>query len=216
MVNVFNSLALLTDLYQLTMAYGYWKTGMADREACFHLTFRKPPFAGGAHAWGSPPPSLRQAQFGDGDLATRAARQRRHRLRPRVHRFAPAFQPGSTRSPRNSRLQKRALLRVKARSWCRVVETRAEPDQFQTLIATKAARIWRRRNPVIEFGLRRTGASTAPPPRRSSADGGNSNVLAGEICGIPVGGARIAGMSRHRVNHSRRHAKVHLTTAFSW
>jgi len=27
------SLALLTDLYQLTMAYGYWKTGRADREA---------------------------------------------------------------------------------------------------------------------------------------------------------------------------------------
>ena len=27
------SLALLTDLYQLTMAYGYWKVGRADREA---------------------------------------------------------------------------------------------------------------------------------------------------------------------------------------
>jgi nicotinate phosphoribosyltransferase len=26
------SLALLTDLYQLTMAYGYWKTGEAERE----------------------------------------------------------------------------------------------------------------------------------------------------------------------------------------
>ena len=25
--------ALLTDLYQLTMAYGYWKTGNQDREA---------------------------------------------------------------------------------------------------------------------------------------------------------------------------------------
>ena len=29
------------------MAYGYWKHGMADREACFHLTFRKTPFGGG-------------------------------------------------------------------------------------------------------------------------------------------------------------------------
>ena len=43
------SLALLTDLYQLTMACGYWKAGVADREAVFHLTFRRAPF-GGAYA----------------------------------------------------------------------------------------------------------------------------------------------------------------------
>ena len=41
------SLALLTDLYQATMAYGYWKAGMAEREAVFHLSFRKNPFNGG-------------------------------------------------------------------------------------------------------------------------------------------------------------------------
>ena len=41
------SLALLSDLYQLTMAYGYWKTGPSDREAVFHLTFRRSPFHGG-------------------------------------------------------------------------------------------------------------------------------------------------------------------------
>src|SRR4051812_8485598 len=39
--------ALLTDLYQLTMAYGYWKSGKADQEAVFHLLFRKQPFNGG-------------------------------------------------------------------------------------------------------------------------------------------------------------------------
>src|SRR5581483_9220842 len=38
--------ALLTDLYQLTMAYGYWKAGTADQEAVFHLLFRKQPFNG--------------------------------------------------------------------------------------------------------------------------------------------------------------------------
>src|SRR5258708_978046 len=42
-----SSLGLLTDLYQLTMAYGYWKLGMADREAVFHVSFRKAPFDGG-------------------------------------------------------------------------------------------------------------------------------------------------------------------------
>ena len=41
------SLALLTDLYQLTMAAGYWKTGLAEREAVFHLFFRENPFGGG-------------------------------------------------------------------------------------------------------------------------------------------------------------------------
>jgi nicotinic acid phosphoribosyltransferase len=39
--------ALLTDLYELTMAYGYWKNGVHDKEAVFHLIFRKNPFGGG-------------------------------------------------------------------------------------------------------------------------------------------------------------------------
>ena len=43
----YGSLALLTDLYQLTMAYGYWKTGLGDDEAVFHAGFRKEPFNGG-------------------------------------------------------------------------------------------------------------------------------------------------------------------------
>src|SRR4051812_32123021 len=42
-----HSLALLTDLYELTMAYGYWKLGMADRQAVFNLTFRHNPFDSG-------------------------------------------------------------------------------------------------------------------------------------------------------------------------
>src|SRR5688500_4370485 len=42
-----HSLALLTDLYQLTMAYGYWKLGTAEKEAVFHLNFRRHPFNGG-------------------------------------------------------------------------------------------------------------------------------------------------------------------------
>jgi nicotinate phosphoribosyltransferase len=42
-----HSLALLTDLYQLTMAYGYWKSGTANKNAVFHLFYRKNPFEGG-------------------------------------------------------------------------------------------------------------------------------------------------------------------------
>ena len=39
--------ALLTDLYQLTMAYGYWKSSKERDEAVFHLYFRENPFEGG-------------------------------------------------------------------------------------------------------------------------------------------------------------------------
>jgi len=38
---------LLTDLYQLTMAYGYWKKQMLGHEAVFHLSYRQEPFNGG-------------------------------------------------------------------------------------------------------------------------------------------------------------------------
>ena len=41
------SLALLTDLYQLTMAYGYGRSSRAEAEAAFHMSFRSSPFAGG-------------------------------------------------------------------------------------------------------------------------------------------------------------------------
>src|SRR5262245_7122736 len=37
----------LTDLYELTMAAGYWKLGRLDDEACFSLFFRSAPFGGG-------------------------------------------------------------------------------------------------------------------------------------------------------------------------
>ena len=66
------SLALLTDLYQLTMAYGYWDHGMAEREAVFHLFFRRAPFAGGYAVCAGLGPALEyleRLQFADDDLA---------------------------------------------------------------------------------------------------------------------------------------------------
>jgi nicotinate phosphoribosyltransferase len=65
---------------------------------------------------------------------------------------------------------------------------------FQTLIATKAARVCRaaRGEPVIEFGLRRAqGIDGALAASRAAHIGGcssTSNVLAGKLFGIPVKG----------------------------
>ena len=66
------SLALLTDLYQLSMACGYWATESANREAVFHLTYRRPPFGGGyaiAGGIASAIGYLQKLHFADDDLA---------------------------------------------------------------------------------------------------------------------------------------------------
>ena len=62
------SLSLLTDLYQVTMAYGYWQQGMQDREAVFHLYFRQAPFGGG-YAVAAGPVKVTDA-FGTGFKST--------------------------------------------------------------------------------------------------------------------------------------------------
>src|SRR5437667_2325490 len=67
-----SSLALLTDLYELTMAFAYWKSGTADKEAVFHLMFRQPPFNGGftiACGLATVIDFLRAFHFTDDDLA---------------------------------------------------------------------------------------------------------------------------------------------------
>ena len=65
------SFALLTDLYQLTMACAHWKSGTAEKEAAFHLAFRGAPFHGGyTLACGLAPAIdfVQRFQFSDSDL----------------------------------------------------------------------------------------------------------------------------------------------------
>src|SRR5256885_11024280 len=65
------SLALLTDFYQLTMAAAAWKSGMEDREAVFHLLFRRPPFESGftiAAGLATALEYIRELRFADDDL----------------------------------------------------------------------------------------------------------------------------------------------------
>jgi nicotinate phosphoribosyltransferase len=198
------SLALLTDLYQLTMAAGYWKAGHAEREAVFHLTFRRPPFGGGyaiAAGLDSVLAYLRRFQFTPSDLAYLATQK--------DNEDKPLFERGFLDYLRELRFTctvdavpegaavfaHEPILRVRGPIvQAQLVETPLLTlINFQTLIATKAARITQVANgPVLEFGLRRAqGFDGGISASRAAYIGGcaaTSNVLAGKLLGIPVKG----------------------------
>jgi nicotinate phosphoribosyltransferase len=198
-------LTLLTDLYQLTMAYGYWKSGRAEDEAVFHLHFRKPPFGGGyAIAAGLEPVVawLRDFRFTADDLAFMATIP--------GNDGKPIFEPAFLAYLRDLRLTVdidaipegtavfpyEPLVRVRGPLLQgQLLETALLClVNFNTLIATKAARIClaARGDPVLEFGLRRAqGVDGALSASRAAYIGGcaaTSNVLAGKLYGIPVRG----------------------------
>jgi len=199
------SLALLTDLYQLTMAYGYWKTGVLDKEAVFHLYFRKNPFGGGfTVACGLPYviDFLENFRLGGDDLAYLASlkgNDGRPLFEPAFLdylgglRFAcdvDAMPEGTVVFPHEP------LLRVQGPILQgQVLETALlNILNFQTLIATKAARVClaAQGDPVIEFGLRRAqGFDGALAASRAAYVGGcaaTSNVLAAKLFDIPARG----------------------------
>ncbi len=199
------SLALCTDLYQLSMACGYWKAGHSEREAVFHLTYRRPPFGGGyAIAAGIAPALdyLQRLRFTDDDLAYLATLTELigGPLFPRgfldylgALRFTctvDAVPEGSLVFPHEPILRVRGPI-----GQAQLVETALLTlVNFQTLIATKAARVNQaaRGKPVLEFGLRRAqGFDGGLGASRAAYIGGcaaTSNVLAGKLYGIPVRG----------------------------
>lgn len=196
---------LLTDLYQLTMAYGYWQTGRAEHEAVFHLHFRKSPFAGGyAVAAGLEPALdwLRSFRFSADDcayLATLTGNDGKPLFPPafiahlgalRLSVDIDAIPEGTVVFPHQPLVRVRGPILQ-----CQLLETALLClVNFQSLIATKAARICQaaRGEPVLEFGLRRAqGFDGALGASRAAYVGGcasTSNVLAGKRYGIPVRG----------------------------
>lgn len=198
-------LALLTDLYELTMAYGYWKAGIGDRQAVFHLIFRDNPFRGGftiAAGLAHVVDYLEHVHFGQPDIAYLAGLSGVDG-KPL---FEPAFldvlggtslvcdvdgiPEGTVVFPHEPLIRVRGPL-IQAQ----ILETALlNLVNFQTLIATKAARvvIAARGEPVLEFGLRRAqGIDGALSASRAAYIGGcaaTSNVLAGRLFGIPVKG----------------------------
>jgi len=199
------SLGLLTDLYQLTMAYGYWKHGLTERESVFHLFFRNNPFqAGHSIACGlqTALEYLENFRFESVDL-TYLASLTGADTKPLFEdgfldylgklRFTcdvDAIPEGTVVYPHEP------LVRVMGPMLQgQLLETPLlNIINFQTLIATKAARVCQAAagDRVIEFGLRRAqGIDGAIAASRAAFVGGcsaTSNVLAGRLFQIPVVG----------------------------
>lgn len=199
------NLALATDLYQLTMAYGYWKAGVADKEAVFDLFFRRSPFKGGyAIACGLryAVDFLKHFRFDSSDIAYLGSLTGNDGKALFEQGFLDylsdleftcdidAIPEGTVVFPHEP------LIRVRGPIiQCQVLETPLlNMMNFQTLIATKAARVCQatRGEPVLEFGLRRAqgldGALAASWAAFVGGCAATSNVLAGKLFGIPVKG----------------------------
>ncbi|HNZ48113.1 MAG TPA: nicotinate phosphoribosyltransferase [Candidatus Hydrogenedentes bacterium] len=192
-------LALLTDFYQLTMMAGHWKEERVDRELSFEYFFRYlPPNTGYAIAAGveeflhyfehlyfteSDLEYLRSLKiFDDCFLEYLRHFEKKCTIRcvpegTAVFPFEPVIQ---VEGPiLEAQLLETALLNI---------------VNYQTLIATKASRICLAADgdPVMEFGLRRAhGPDGGLSASRAAFIGGchsTSNVLAGQLYGIPVAG----------------------------
>ena len=191
--------ALLTDLYEITMAYGYWKEGLSSMESVFHLFFRKKPFGGEyavAAGLGTALELLEKFHFSESDLKyLESLKLFEPKFLEELSKFKltcdiDAVPEGTVIFPYEP------ILRVKGP----IIQAQLLESlllniiNFQTLIATKASRICKAAapDPVVEFGLRRAqGIDGALSATRAAFIGGctsTSNVLAGKMFGIPVKG----------------------------
>jgi nicotinate phosphoribosyltransferase len=190
---------LLTDLYELTMLAGYLDEGMAEKSSVFDLFFRTNPFDGGYAVFAGLEPALEyleQLRFGPDDLNYL---RELGLFRPRFIDFLREFRfRGRVTAPPEGTVvfANEPLLTVEGTlAEAQFVETALLTIiNFQTLIATKAARICHAADgaEVIEFGLRRAqGADGGLSASRAACIGGvngTSNVLAGMLYGLPVRG----------------------------
>ncbi len=196
---------LLTDLYQLTMAYAYWKSGYKDKHAAFTLSFRRNPFNGGLAVFCGLKhviDYISELRFQDDDLSYLASLK--------AHDGSILFERQFIDYLRTLRFDididsvadgtvvfaHEPLLRVVGPIIpAQIIETALlNLVSFSTLIATKATRIKlaTKGQPVFEFGLRRAqgmdGGVTASLAAYLGGCDGTSNVLAGKLFGIPVKG----------------------------
>ena len=189
---------MMTDLYQLTMMYGYFKHGMAGNEGVFDVFFRPKSNITYAIAAGlqSVIDYINNLHFGPEDLAYLRslglfdepflAYLSELRFTGEIY----AVPEGTVVFPYEPLVRVRAPILQ-----AQLIETALLTFvNHQTLIATKASRVCyaAEGGAVLEFGLRRAqGADAGIYGARAAVIGGcssTSNVLAGEMFGIGVSG----------------------------
>ena len=198
-------IAMLTDLYELTMAQGLWESGKANEQGCFTAFYRDHPF-GSAYAvmcgTAELPELVENLRFTPEDIDYLASLQAPaggamfksafldYLRNFRAHVNIDAVPEGELVFPREP------MVRVTGPALeCQLLETALlNIVGFQTLVATKTARVVLAADgrPVAEFGLRRAqGPDGGLAVARASYVAGcssTSNVLAGRRYGIPVFG----------------------------
>lgn len=200
-----SDVALNTDLYELTMAQGFWESGQADVQGCFNVFFRDNPFGGGyaiACGMGQIADLVENYVFDEeaiGYLSGIEAPGGGSLFKPdfldhlrhfRMNVTVWAVPEGELVFPREPMVRVEGPLID-----CQLLETALlNLVNFQTLVATKASRVVHAAegHPVSDFGLRRAqGPDGGLAVARASYIGGatsTSNVLAGKMYGIPVFG----------------------------
>jgi nicotinate phosphoribosyltransferase len=195
-----DNLTLFTDLYQLTMMYGYYQAGKMDEEVAFDLFFRKNPFKNGytiAAGLATLIEYLCNLSFTHDDIdylkSTGLFPDEGFYKELRNFRFTGeiyAVEEGTIVFPNEP------IVRVHTRLFeAQLIETAIlSMVGYQTLIATKANRIVNAAygKPVIEMGARRgQGPESSTYGARAAFVGGvlaTSNVKAGKLFGIPISG----------------------------
>jgi len=190
--------ALFTDYYALTMSQGYWKHN-PQRQAVFEMSFRRQPFGGGYTIFaglGTLLENLAGLCFSDEDIEY--VRSLGGFEAPfldylKHFRFSGslwAVDEGTVVFPQEPLIRVRGNLIE-----CQIIEAMLlNTINFQSLIATKARRVWLAsgKGSIMEFGLRRAqGPDGAMAASRAAFIGGaigTSNTLAGKVYGIPVMG----------------------------
>ncbi len=193
------NLTMMTDLYQLTMMYGYFKHSMKDNVAVFDLFFRQTrPNTVYAVMAGleSAVDYVKNLHFEEDDIAYLRSL---HLFDESFFDYLRAFRftgemyampEGTVVFPHEP------LVRVKAPIIeAQLLETALlNIINHQTLIATKASRVVYAANgdPVLEFGLRRAqGPDAGIYGARAAIIGGcssTSNVLTGKLYDVPIKG----------------------------
>ncbi|GCF95154.1 nicotinate phosphoribosyltransferase [Enterococcus florum] len=194
-----DSLTLHTDLYQINMMKTYWETGRADVHAVFECYFRSMPFENGYVIFAGLERLVKYLEdltFSESDLAYLSEVEQ---YPEGFIQYLREFKFSCTiRSAVEGELvfNNEPIIQVEGPlAHCQLIETALlNIVNFQTLIATKAARIKSviGDDPLLEFGTRRAQELDAAIwGTRAAYIGGadaTSNVRAGKIFGIPDSG----------------------------